>query len=88
MLTIWKFPPYPEKRLSEINVPADARLLCAHEQKDVACLWFEVEPKSRLVVRRFAMTMTGESPPKPPASYVGTAFLFGGDLVIHIYELL
>lgn len=67
-----------------VSMPMDAEVLTAREQGEKVCVWARVNPdEKRIVKRMFGVCGTGH--PAPMTSYVGTAMLFGGSLVLHVF---
>jgi hypothetical protein len=71
--------------VQDIEVPADAELLTAREQYGSICVWFKCDPSRPMTKRRVAICGTGHPAPEG-ARYVGTGFLSGGALVLHVFE--
>ena len=87
--TIWKFVLTPETL--KISMPEDSIILTAKEQGNEICIWAEVSPSKPLTVRYFEIFGTGHPIPcetEAGRKYIGTAFLYGGKLVFHVYEWL
>jgi hypothetical protein len=82
--TIWKTVLKPVD-VQDIDVPENADLLTAREQHDELCVWFKCNPKNKPTKRRIAIVGTGHAAPAG-ARYVGTGFLHGGQLVLHVFE--
>jgi hypothetical protein len=85
--TIWKYVLSPEQ--PNVPMPQGAVVLTAHEQGDEVCLWVEVNPISPLALRHFEVFGTGHDIPcdmEIDRKYIGTAFLYSGTLVFHVYE--
>lgn len=87
--TVWKY----EIDFDDLNpnaeiavaMPMGAEILTAREQgRDKVCVWARVNPDEvRIVKRMFSICGTGH--PAPFSDYVGTAMLFGGTLVLHVF---
>jgi hypothetical protein len=71
--------------VQDIEVPKDAELLTARDQHEQICVWFKCNPANPTTKRRIAMVGTGHPVPEG-ARYVGTGFLDGGQLVVHVFE--
>lgn len=82
--TIWKIALKPAQ-VQDIEVPADAEMLTISEQFDQICVWFKCDPDKPTTKRRIAMVGTGDTAPEG-ARYIGTGFLYGGKLVLHVFE--
>lgn len=86
-LTVWKYgwdldPPNDEMLC---DMPQGTQILCAREQGEKSlCIWARVDPAQPMEKRRFVLCGTGH--PASGGSYVGTAMLFGGSLVLHVFE--
>lgn len=75
----------------EIEVPAGARMLCAREQNEKICVWFRCNPDPAIarVKRTIVIAGTGQAAPEYlDANYLGTAVLYDGSLVFHVFEKL
>jgi hypothetical protein len=83
-LTIWKKQLQPIQ-LQTIDVPRGAVFLCAREQFEQACVWFKCDPSAPLEMVALALVGTG-NPMPADGRYLGTAFLQGGTLVLHVFE--
>ena len=86
--TVWKFDVDVAKldANSEVAIamPMGAEVLTAREQGDKVCVWARVNPDEKRVVKRmFGVCGTGH--PAPFTDYLGTAMLFGGSLVLHVF---
>ena len=82
--TIWKTILAPTN-VQDIEVPEGAELLTARDQHEQICIWFKCDPEKPITTRRIAMCGTGHSAPEG-AHYIGTGFLQGGHLVLHVFE--
>jgi hypothetical protein len=82
--TIWKSV-LKATDVQDIDVPEDAELLTAREQYGELCVWFKCDPSKPATKRRVAICGTGHPAPEG-ARYVGTGFLSGGALVLHVFE--
>ncbi len=69
---------------AQIEMPYKHRILTAREQGDDICVWAEVDTTSPMIARRFRVVGTGHDAPGD-ATYIGTAMLLGGRLVLHVY---
>lgn len=74
---------------TQYELPRGAITLKIHEQYDNIHLWymFDINEKKK-EIRRFMVYGTGHPIPVPEKSllYVGTALLFGGRGVFHVFE--
>lgn len=83
MQQIWKFP--LEIGANIIPMPVGARIVHAHMQNGVACLWALVDPSEPKVARSFHVAGTGWDVDGQRMQYVGT--VHGGAFVWHIFEV-
>lgn len=83
-MTIWKVPLAIEDE-QVVRVPVGARPICAREQGNVPCLWVECDGEADLGSMRVVMRGTGHRLPDDRPPYVGTAVMYGGDLVWHVF---
>lgn len=85
MSQVWKFVLQPE---CEIEMPAEAQILSVGSQGDDICLWVRVDPAAPKEKRKFIGFGTGHDiPDELDLFFMGTAFLNGGNLVFHLFEL-
>jgi len=82
--TIWKAILAPTG-IQDIEVPEGAELLTARDQLEQICVWFKCDPSKPPSKRCIAICGTGHPAPED-ARYVGTGFLHGGQLVLHVFE--
>lgn len=82
--TIWKTV-LKVADVQDIDVPENAELLTARDQLEQMCVWFKCDPSNPTTKRRIAIVGTGHAAPEG-ARYVGTGFLHGGQLVLHVFE--
>ena len=86
MKSIWKFE--LESQNPHLVMPVGAKILCVQAQRDVPCIWVEVDPESKEKTERtFMIVATGHPIEFTNGTYIGTFQLQGGDLVYHLYEL-
>lgn len=79
-----------------IEIPSGATFLSAREQNDHVCAWFICDPDKPKEPRTIAMVGTGHEVPtdgdsmgdEPFSVYLGTAIIFGGNLVWHVFEVV
>lgn len=70
-----------------VSMPRGATVLTIQAQRDVPCIWAEVDTTQPLEDRRFIIFGTGhEMPADASLTYLGTFQLDGGALVFHVYE--
>lgn len=89
MRSVWK----SELQITDIQrvqIPEGAHILCAREQGDSVCIWYECDVDAPLGWRTIGIRGTGyplgDDPTK--VAYLGTAVTDGGKLVWHVYEVL
>lgn len=70
----------------KITIPKGAKFLCAREQMEAPCVWFECDPQAMLETRVIRIFGTGHDMHPDTGDYIGTIFLSGGQLVLHVYE--
>ena len=84
--TIFKFP-LTAKHRQDVYIPRGHKLLHAHEQHGVVCLWalwpVVAEPARTRV--QVTCCSTGAPIPEDAGDYLGTAHLHGGHLIIHVF---
>lgn len=69
------------------DIPEGARLLHTAEQHGMVAIWCEIpDPEASKVTRRFELYGTGHPIPSG-AIYIGTTLHYGGELVLHVYEV-
>lgn len=86
MKTVWKYTLDPYR--PTVFAPVGAKWLCAHEQWHDICLWAEVDPQRDKAVYSFEVHGTGETiPATNDRKYLGTCFLDGGSLVLHVFVI-
>ncbi len=88
MKTVWKYELKAED-VTTLEMPVGAEILHVHGQgKDSLGLWARVDPTSeRKEQRRFRIAGTGHELPDYNLSYIGTAHIFSGALVFHVFEI-
>lgn len=87
--TVWKFELV--QGTVELKLPVGAWVLSAAGQNDRVMLWVAVDPSTKdTKPRRFHVVPTGGEIPGGedggPGIFHGTAFLYGGALVFHVFE--
>lgn len=85
MTQVWKFVVTDD--VHGVAMPKGAKILTAHEQDGNICLWAEVQPNNESEFRYFEIFGTGHEMSAKDRQYIGTAFLMGGRLVFHVYEV-
>ena len=82
---IFKFPLAAQHRQA-LYIPAGHKLLHAHEQHGVVCLWALCPQPSDTRTRvQVTCCSTGAPIPEDAGDYLGTAHLHGGNLIIHVF---
>lgn len=74
--------------VQEIQVPVGSELLCAREQFEEVCVWYRCDPLAPKEPRKIAIVGTGHAAPNGDGRYIGTASLYGGKLILHVFEQL
>lgn len=81
-----------EPGVSAITIPEGAEILTVQVQREQLVLWALVDPTAPTEIREFRVMGTGHEigPEIGPDrhTYVGTAQLMGGALVMHVFEWL
>ena len=87
-MEVWKFP-FETKDVQDVEMPRGARFLHVAAQQEQLYLWALVRPHEPITVRRrIRVVGTGqEISANDSDNYIGTAMLFGGDLVWHVFDL-
>jgi len=84
MLQVWKFVLQPE---IEISLPRGAELLSVASQGNDICLWAKVNPEAEKEKRSFVAFGTGHQIPDDlNLKFIGTAMIYDGSLVFHVFE--
>lgn len=85
MITIWKIVLSPLAEQT-IKVPMGAEFLCAREQNNQPCVWFECDPSEPEEDRLIRVYATGSKIDENPGRYLGLVSLHGGIIILHVYE--
>lgn len=72
--------------MQEVRMPKGAKILCVQTQRDVPCIWAEVDVHQPMETRVFTTIGTGHTFPPGVLGYVGTYQIHNGRLVFHVYE--
>lgn len=73
--------------VTSVDMPADAEVLSAACQDNMATIWARYDDQQPSVPRAFAVEMTGFSRSRLPVKrFVGTVHLDGGMYVAHVFE--
>lgn len=87
MTTIWKFPIRVADEQS-VRMPEGAKILHVGVQNETPCLWAMVESTAPQESRIIAMRGTGHpASGLEGAAFLGTIFMYGGQLVFHVFEI-
>ena len=90
MITVHKFTVDPmDSNPVKVAMPRHAKLLTAREQRDMPCVWAQVNTDNTMVQRVFWLVGTGHPMDHLPITlkYVGSVQLMGGSIVLHVYDL-
>src|SRR5687767_4542459 len=75
----------------EVEMPKDAQFLSIQNQNNFGVAWFSFD-KTQLSeskdLRKFQIIYTGEFFDNENLKYLGTAICYGGDLVLHLFEVI
>lgn len=83
--TIWKYPLQIED-IQEVEMPADAQVLCVEVQNGQPCLWAKIEITKLDAVYKIATVRTGYSADHAEGMrYIGTYLLHGDKFVGHVF---
>lgn len=67
-----------------VAMPEGAKALHVAFQGEHLCLWALINPSKKLTKRYFRIVGTGHD--APAESYIGTAIMEGGQLVLHVFD--
>ena len=85
-MRIYKYPLIIDVRPQTLSLPLGAQVLEVHEQADSVCIWALVDENEELLKEyTFLVVGTGNGDPGG-ATYLGTAHLAGGTLVLHVFQ--
>jgi len=88
MKAIWKYPLIPPTYNCRVEMPIGSTIVDVREQNDQVNMWAEVDTDAAdMEIRTFAVFGTGHILPNRGLKYVGTAHLFHGELVMHVFEV-
>ena len=88
MTTIYKYE-LKTSELTELEIPAGAKVLHVNLQHGHPMLWAMVDTHAPLETRTFCVYGTGHTiPEKANVSFINTFFVDGGTYVFHAFELL
>lgn len=83
--TVWKYT-IPMQDESDIALPVGAQIIDVREQNDQINMWVWLDPEAPTETRHFGVFGTGHPIPAVPLKHLGTAHLFKGQLVFHVFE--
>lgn len=72
----------------EFNMPEGAEVLCVQCMYDYIFIWAAVEMDAKAEVRKFRLVRDGHEFDMEGVEYVGTAQMYGGQLVWHVFEVV
>ncbi len=85
---VWKIQINVQDGRQEVTVPRGAEFLHFNTQFEVPMLWFRCDPDAPKEKRLVVICGTGHPAPDPQRStYIGTAILYNGSLVLHAFEI-
>jgi hypothetical protein len=76
--------------IQTVSLPLGAEILFAREQHDAICIWYRCD-STQVVKHEVQIAICGTGHPCPPADearYLGSAFIYGGGLVFHVFARL
>lgn len=86
-MTIWKFAFAITDRFS-IQMPQGATVLHVDNQRGTTVLWAMVNPKAKVVERKFRLAGTGHViDDAKPEQHIGSFQMRDGLLVFHLFDL-
>lgn len=90
MKTIHKYPlPLNSDGRNTLDMPSDSTIIKTALQHGIATIWARVDTDRPIVKRGFLFVGTGYEIPNPLVSaYIDTFMFVGGDLVLHLFEVL
>lgn len=69
-------------------IPKDSEVLSVGVQDNKVQIWVKVSDLNFLSERTFSMFETGKHIPATPMKFIGTALLYNGMYVVHVFEVL
>lgn len=85
--TIYKYSLFPiSLDTTVIDMPAGAELLHVDGQNEYICIWALVDPQADPTARKFRVFGTGHPIESSNLQHVGSALMFDGTLVSHVFE--
>jgi hypothetical protein len=85
MRTIFKYP-LVVKSFQTLSIPYGAKLLTVQVQRDIPCLWAEIDSEKVSEFRSIEIFGTGHPIPEGNRIYIGSFQLEGGNFIGHCYE--
>lgn len=86
MTKVFKFPLEMSDE-QKVLMPVGAKVLTVQMQNGKPCLWAECNPDAECVYRTFLVRGTGHPIDEIEKEYIGTIQLYGGSLVLHVFEI-
>ena len=87
MKTIHKFGLGNMPGIVDLDLPSGAFVLTCDEQRDTLVVWIVVDTAVKTTQKiRFHKLYTGQSFEKIPGRFVGTAVLFDGATIVHVFQ--
>ena len=87
MKTVYKYD-IPITDYFSLDLPANSRILSVQVQRDIPCIWVEIDTEETQCRTDFRLVGTGHNLKEDNLLYIGTFQLFNGMLVYHLYEVL
>jgi hypothetical protein len=86
MRVVWKTVLAPIVR-QVVRVPTGAEIIHVAEQGGHVCMWYLCDESAPLEDREVAIAGTGHAEVQEDWTYLGTAMMQGGRLVLHAFEV-
>lgn len=84
--TVWKYR-LEERDRQTLVLPRKTEILSVGVQDGRIFVWAKVDPETQVFEpRTFVIVGTGNPVPVDAALFIGTVHLYGGELVLHIFE--
>ncbi len=78
----------PSQDEVRLEMPMGARILHVGVQdNEQLCLWALVSPAAKKITRKFRIAGTGHEITGPSSTHLGTAVMYNGQLVLHVFEM-
>jgi hypothetical protein len=81
MRTIYKYQ-IPVEDTFSLDLPANSKVLTAQTQRQVPCIWVEIDSQAPKHPREFRLVGTGH-----PMRYIGSFQMLQETLIFHLYEV-